>query len=442
MRVAVTVADAASVKAVAGPDRTLFGFRSLLPQGRPCATPFRSPDGHTFTVANASVGPHAGILFRIDAVVHGQRVRCLIDCGATSDFISIDFIRRHGLEKMMLATGHLVRGYDGQLTPAAGVLAAPVTLSALGDTAGAAPQQLLAAQLHSDDVILGLPWLTATGAVIDFAARSVALDHAGGRRTLSLAVASQPTRTAPPSTTQLMEAVVALYAAEVVGSSDMAPLLRDNGAMATMLRDSDDRGSTRPVQQRTAPPAASSDPQLDAMRKRMLAEYADVFPDKLPPGLPQGRGHELRIDLRPGARPPHRQPLRQNQKHAAFEAKWIKEMLSNNHIKHSQSEYGAPHFYVPKPDSATTGEYRAVTDYRLLNEQTVKNRYPLPRADQLFDKLAHAKYFSKIDLRTGFYQILISEKDRHKTAFSTSQGLFEYNVLPMGLCNFPPSSWR
>ena len=67
----------------------------------------------------------------------------------------------------------------------------------------------------------------------------------------------------------------------------------------------------------------------------------------------------------------------------------------------------------------------------------MKNRYPLPRADQLFDKLAHAKYFSKIDLRTGFYQILISEKDRHKTAFTTSRGLFEYNVLPMGLCNSP-----
>lgn len=441
MRVLPIVAVAASVQGVAGvgpgPSQPLLGFRSLLPQGRPWAAPFRSPDGHTFTIANASVGPHAGVLFRVDAMVHGHRVRCLIDCGATSDFISIDFIRRHGLEKLMLATGHLVRGYDGQLTPAAGVLAAPVMLSALGLAAGAEAQQLLAAQLHSDDVILGLPWLTATGAVIDFAARTVALDHAGGRRTLSLAVASQPARATPPNTTQLMEAVVGLYAAEVVGPSDMAPLLRDNGAMATMLRDSDDRGSMRPVQERTAQAATSSDPQLDAMRKRMLSEYADVFPDKLPPGLPKGRGHELRIQLRPGARPPHRQPLRQNQKHAAFEAKWIKEMLANGHITRSQSEYAAPHFYVPKPESPTTGEYRAVTDYRLLNEQTVKNRYPLPRADQLFDKLAHAKYFSKIDLRTGFYQILIAAEDRHKTAFSTSQGLFEYNVLPMGLCNSP-----
>ena len=106
-------------------------------------------------------------------------------------------------------------------------------------------------------------------------------------------------------------------------------------------------------------------------------------------------------------------------------------MLQKKLIRVSQSEYAAPHFYVDKPETPTTGEYRAVTDFRALNEITIRNKYPLPRADELFDKLAKAKYFSKIDLRTGFYQILIAEEDRHKTAFTTSQGLFEYNVLPM-----------
>ena len=331
----------------------------------------------------------------------------------------------------MLATEHLVRGYDGQLTPAAGVIEAPVALSLL-DGVASAPQRLLVAQLHSDDVILGLPWLAATGAIIDFAARSVSLDHGGNRRTISLSLAPSQAKSssgsAPTSSTQLMEAVVALYSAEVDEGRHIS-----NSDLAAAMRDVDDRGSARP----RAKAASSEDAALDALRKRVLAEHADVFPDKLPPGLPPGRGHELRIQLRPDARPPHRQPPRRNQKHAAFEAKWIKEMLANGHIKHSQSEYAAPHFYVDKPESATTGEYRAVTDYRLLNEQTVKNRYPLPRADQLFDKLAHAKYFSKIDLRTGFYQILIAAEDRHKTAFVTSQGLFEYNVLPMGLCNSP-----
>ena len=442
MRVAPTVVDSANAVTFTGIYAN--AFRSLLPQGRPRATPCSPTEYHVFTISNASTGPHGGVLFRVDATVHGHPARCLIDCGASSDFISTDFVKRHGLEQRMLATQHRVRGYDGQLTPAAGVLESPVTLTSLGKAKDAAPLRLLAAQLHSDDVILGLPWLTATGAIIDFAARSVALDHAGTRCTVLLAQAPRTTPAAdgaPTASSRLMEAVLDLYSTDVdddsVGPSDLAALLRGNDTIAAMLRDTDDRGSMRPIQPRKPPPAVATDPALGVMRKKLLAEFADVFPDKLPPGLPPSRGHELHIELRPDARPPHRQPLRQNQKHAAFEAKWIKDMLANGHIKNSQSEYAAPHFYVPKPDSATTGEYRAVTDYRQLNAQTVKNRYPLPRADQLFDKLAHAKYFSKIDLRTGFYQILIAEKDRHKTAFSTSQGLFEYTVLPMGLCNSP-----
>ncbi len=325
----------------------------------------------------------------------------------------------------MLTTEHLVRGYDGRLTPAAGALEAPVILSLLGGAADVTvPQHLLAAQLHSDDVILGLPWLAATGAVIDFAARTVELDHAGHRRTISLAVASPLVR-ASTNSARLMEAVVALYSTEADDKVQRAHL-------AALLRSPDDRNRSS-----SSALVTSEKDALDALRQRALSEHGDVFPEKLPPGLPPGRGHELHIKLVPGARPPHRQPPRMNQKHAAFEAKWIRDMLANGHIAQSQSEYAAPHFYVEKPDSAATGEYRAVTDYRLLNDQTVKNRYPLPRADQLFDKLARAKYFSKIDLRTGFYQILIALEDRHKTAFVTSQGLFEYNVLPMGLCNSP-----
>src|SRR6185437_3848390 len=138
-----------------------------------------------------------------------------------------------------------------------------------------------------------------------------------------------------------------------------------------------------------------------------------------------------------GTRPPTTAMPRLAYKHEAFERKWIQQMLEKKFIRASQSQYAAPHFYVDKPETGETGEYRAVTDFRKLNEITIKNKYPLPRADALFDKLVNAKIFSKIDLRTGFYQIPIREADRHKTAFVTNQGLYEYNVLPMGLCNSP-----
>ena len=182
----------------------------------------------------------------------------------------------------MLATEHLVRGYDGQLTPAAGVIEAPVALSLLDGAASGAPQRLLVAQLHSDDVILGLPWLAATGAVIDFAARSVSLDHGGGRCTISLALArsqAQSSSPTPTSSTQLMEAVVALYSAEVDGGHHIS-----NSDLAAAMRDVDDRGSARPRAKTTS----SEDAALDALRKRVLAEHADVFPDKVATGPAAG----------------------------------------------------------------------------------------------------------------------------------------------------------
>ncbi|MEI6371517.1 MAG: reverse transcriptase domain-containing protein [Nostocales cyanobacterium ELA608] len=178
-------------------------------------------------------------------------------------------------------------------------------------------------------------------------------------------------------------------------------------------------------------------PAAEAVSQRLQKEFKDILPETLPAGLPPSRGHELRITLKPNSKPPSRVPPRTSYKHVQFETKWIQDMLDKKLIRKSQSEFAAPHFYVEKPETETTGEYRAVTDFRGLNDITVKNKYPLPRADELFDRLANAKFFSKIDLRTGFYQILIAEADRHKTAFTTSQGLFEYNVLPMGLCNSP-----
>ena len=83
------------------------------------------------------------------------------------------------------------------------------------------------------------------------------------------------------------------------------------------------------------------------------------------------------------------------------------------------------------------GTARVVVDYRSLNEMTVKNKYPLPLMDELFDRVFGAKYFSKLDLRTGFHQIRVAEADVEKTAFRTRYGSFEYLVLPMGLCNAP-----
>ncbi|XP_071906060.1 uncharacterized protein [Coffea arabica] len=164
----------------------------------------------------------------------------------------------------------------------------------------------------------------------------------------------------------------------------------------------------------------------------VVREFSDVFPEELTT-LPPEREVEFKIDLVPGTAPISKTPYRM----APAELKELKiqlqDLLEKGFVKESDSPWGAPLLFVKKKD----GSLRLCIDYRGLNEVTIKNKYPLPLIDSLFDQLQGSVVFSKLDLRQGYYQLKIKKEDIPKTAFSTRYGHFEFAVMPFGLTNAP-----
>ena len=170
----------------------------------------------------------------------------------------------------------------------------------------------------------------------------------------------------------------------------------------------------------------------------LLKQYEDVFPEQLPKGKPPKRTVEFEIKTEEGATPPNKPPYRLSPKeHEELQAQ-IEDLLAQGHIRPSTSPYGAPVLFVPKKD----GRWRMCVDYRALNRQTIRDRYPLPRIDDLLDRLGKAKHFTTLDLATGYHQIAVKNEDIPKTAFRTQRGQFEFVVMPFGVTNAPATFQR
>ncbi|GJW58720.1 putative reverse transcriptase domain-containing protein [Tanacetum coccineum] len=164
----------------------------------------------------------------------------------------------------------------------------------------------------------------------------------------------------------------------------------------------------------------------------VVKEFPDVFPEDLP-GIPPVRQVEFQIDLIPGAAPIARTPYRLAPSEMQELSNQLQELTDRGFIRPSTSPWGAPVLFVKKKD----GSFRMCIDYRELNKLTIKNRYPLPRIDDLFDQLQGSSVYSKIDLRSGYHQLRVREEDIPKTAFRTRYGHYEFQVMPFGLTNAP-----
>nr|GEY30256.1 putative reverse transcriptase domain-containing protein [Tanacetum cinerariifolium] len=168
------------------------------------------------------------------------------------------------------------------------------------------------------------------------------------------------------------------------------------------------------------------------MAKGFIRDYPKVFPKDLS-GLPPTRPVEFYIDLIPGAAPVARAPYRLAPSEMKELSDQLQELFEKGFIRPSSSSWGAPVLFVRKK----YGSFRMCIDYRELNKLTVKNRYPLPRIDDLFDQLQGSSVYSEIDLRSGYHQLRLREQDVPKIAFRTRYGYYEFQVMPFELTNAP-----
>ena len=180
--------------------------------------------------------------------------------------------------------------------------------------------------------------------------------------------------------------------------------------------------------------------ELDAKRREqfyeLLLTYSDIFASS---SDDLGRTAKLGHSIHTGDATPVRQPVRRIPPYRRQEVQTLlDEMLRKEVIQRSTSPWASPIVLVKKKDGTT----RFCVDYRKLNDVTRKDAYPLPRIDATLDTLAGSKWFSTLDLLSGYWQVEMAESDRQKTAFCTTEGLFEFKVMPFGLCNAPATFQR
>ena len=170
----------------------------------------------------------------------------------------------------------------------------------------------------------------------------------------------------------------------------------------------------------------------DLSLPRVVCEYEDVFSDKLQ-GLPLHRNVDFIIELHPSTSPISMTPHRMAPVELQELKVQLQGLLDKGFIRSITSPWGAPVLFSKKKDKTL----RLCIDYRQLNRVTIKNRYPLPRIDDLVDQLRGARVYSKIDLRIGYHQLRVRKTDIPKTVFRTRYGHFEFTVMPSRFTNAP-----
>ena len=278
------------------------------------------------------------------------------------------------------------------------------------------------------DVILGKPWLTRNNPSIDFRTNKIGResDHeTSGTSDAELDPVGEPLRLP----TELSEVELNF----ISGKQARHDLRKGEPGFVAWVTMNEANIKDKETLAEMIDPLLNVDTTQRQTLVDLLADFHDIFPKELPAKLPPKRTVEHDIDLELGATPPSRPPYRLSKPEMDELQKQISALLHRGLIEPSKSPYGAPVFFVKKAD----GSLRLVCDWRELNRITIKNEACLPNMDDLFDTVQGSKYFTKLDLHSGYNQVRIRGEDIPKTAVNTPLGHFQFKVMGFGLCNAP-----
>ncbi|GBG59308.1 hypothetical protein CBR_g32321 [Chara braunii] len=328
----------------------------------------------------------------------------LIDCGASRNYISQDFMVRASLGprvrrksqpmQVTLADGHTHKSID-RCIDAIPVYFAPHASEAVSF-------DILDTKF---DMILGMSWLRSEDHPVNF------FNHTVHVRDWN--------RVLVPCTVPLPHPSISCH---VVSAASMR---------ASIIRDDIEEMGVCFLHALPPHDASSTDSPSDPRIIELLDAYSDVFEG--PHGVVPDRPIRHEIILEDGALPPRGCIYRMSEEELSVLRAQLDDLLETGWIRPSSSPYGAPVLFIRKKNK----DLRLCIDYRKLNAQTIRNAGPLPRIDDLLKRLGGAQFFSKMDLKSGYHQLEIRKEDRYKTAFKTRYGHFEWLVMPFGLTNVP-----
>ncbi|KAJ9509154.1 hypothetical protein QJQ45_001643 [Haematococcus lacustris] len=388
------------------------------------------------TVLCGTAQEEGSLHFLFAGTVNGHQAHFLCDTGATHSFVSTAFALKHALPLESLPSTQKWSLADN--TTLSCKQFATVDLCLPGHCA-TCKLTVMPSFVQGYDVLLGDDWLFANKAILSYEGKTLSLSAAGKTAvTLPCPAVAAPKYVGQCSAVRPTPAFLinALKAKpELISATQASRWLLKGGRAVVALVMTEGSASASP-----GTPSDKDDPHIPAAIKAelqtLLDEYSDVFKPltDTPPERPVGHT----IPLVPDARPPVTPMYRLSKPEQEELKRQIQDYLSKGMIEPSSSPYAAPILFVQKK----SGELRMCIDYRQLNKLTLRDQYPLPRIDDLFDRLSGCSVFSSLDLQAGYHQIRITPEDVPKTAFRTPEGHFQFKVLSFGLTNAPATFQR